>query len=129
MISLHRAALALMAATCLPAGPLFAPSAAAQTADASIVEGTWIGEFGQADWTIELKKEGSGWSGRYMSSKVKIWRALYSVSVSGRSVSFTVKSEPPMNFVLSVDGSGRKLSGQARITETIALPFSATRRP
>ena len=125
----HRHSLLLLASAILAAAaPPLSSSAMAQTANASVAEGTWAGDFGQSRWTVELRNEGGSWTGRYMSSKVNVWRPLYALVVKDRAVTFNIKSEPQINFVLAVDASNNVLAGEARIADRITLPFSAARQ-
>lgn len=104
-------------------------SVAAQGRAASLVEGSWTGQFAQADWTFEFTREGNAWSGRYMSSRHNRWHALQSLIVSRNAVRFSIRSEPLVSFDLEVDASNNRLSGDVTIGEGVNIPFSAERRP
>lgn len=95
---------------------------------ASGVEGSWTGPFAQADWTFEFTRQDGGWSGRYMSSKYNKWHDLHSVTVSGNSVTFEIKSEPVLRFDLEIDSSGQGISGTMSVGSGLTRPFSAVRR-
>lgn len=109
--------------------PLAAPPVHAQSPVASSVEGSWTGQFAQSDFTFEFTLQDGVWSGRDMSSRTNNWHDLNSVVVSGDSVQFSIQSEPVLSFVLTVDSTGRSLSGVAKIPNGLSVPFSATRRP
>jgi hypothetical protein len=116
------ACLAVCSAFAVPAS-----SVAAQGRVARDVAGTWAGSFVQTDWTFEFKREGTAWSGRYMSARTKKWLPMQSLAVSGRTVRFSMDSKPPVTFSLEVDPTNKILAGDVNVFGR-KLPFSAARR-
>ncbi|HET9511554.1 MAG TPA: hypothetical protein VFO80_10440 [Sphingomonas sp.] len=109
-----------------PVAAVPAPAcASAQPADR--VAGRWAGAFAGADWTFELTRDASGWSGRYQSSKAQVWRPLDGVSVTGGCATFSLKSEPRLTFILVLDAGGTTLTGDLDIAGHATLPFAAQR--
>lgn len=104
-----------------------ASSVAAQGKAAPDVAGTWAGSFAQTEWTLEFKREGGAWSGRYMSARAKKWLPMRSLAVSGRTVRFSMDAKPPVAFSLEVDKTNKMLAGDVAVFGQ-KLPFSATRR-
>lgn len=102
-------------------------SVAAQGKAAGDVAGTWAGSFVATEWTFEFKREGSAWSGRYMSAKAKKWEPMQSLAVSGRTVRFSIDAKPPVTFNLKVDPANKNLAGDVNVFGR-KLPFSAARR-
>ena len=93
----------ILLAMALPAvAPVPAPACASHQ-PADHVAGRWIGEFAGADWTFELTRNATGWSGRYQSSRAQGWRPLEAVSVTGGCATFSLKSEPRVTFVVTLD--------------------------
>lgn len=103
-------------------------SPVAPQAASGVLAGTWIGQFASTDWTFELRNENGVWAGRYMTAKTNNWHDLRSVTVNGRTVSFSIESNPTLSFSLTADAPGRRLSGSARIPNGMSIPFSADRR-
>ncbi|UUL83173.1 hypothetical protein [Sphingomonas qomolangmaensis] len=116
------ACLAVCAAVSMPTF-----SVAAQTLVANGVAGTWAGSFAQTEWIFEFKREGDVWSGRYMSAKSNKWLPMQSLTVSSRTVRFTLDSRPPVTFSLEVDPTNQTLAGDVNVFGK-DLPFSAARR-
>ncbi|HEX8468795.1 MAG TPA: hypothetical protein VF620_13420 [Allosphingosinicella sp.] len=114
---------------CLAVGSTLAGPApvAAQGRVAGDVAGTWAGSFAQTEWTFEFKREGNGWSGRYMSARAKKWLPMQSLAVSQRTVRFSMDSKPPVTFNLKVDPTNKVLAGDIDLFGR-KLPFSAARR-
>lgn len=112
---------------CLAAGSTLAVPASAAGKVAPDVAGTWAGSFAQTEWTFEIKREGKGWSGRYMSAREKTWQPMQSLAVSGQSVRFGIDAKPPVTFNLTVDPSNKNLTGSIDFFKR-KLPFSAARR-
>lgn len=109
---------------------LFLPATAvaAQTSSVSAVDGTWVGEFAQASWTLEFRYTDKGWTGRYMSSKYNKWHDLQSLVISDNSVRFNIKAQPSVTFTLALDSSNKSLSGDVAIGNGATVPFSASRK-
>jgi len=124
-----RLSFAFATMACLAVGStLAAPaSAAAQGRAAASVAGTWAGSFAQTEWTFEIKREGNGWSGRYMSAREKTWQPMQSLAVSGQTVRFGIDAKPPVTFNLTVDRTNKNLAGSVNFFNR-NLPFSAARR-
>ena len=125
-----RSSFASAAMACLAVGStLAAPvsSVAAQGKVAPDVAGTWAGSFAQTEWTLEFRREGGAWAGRYMSAKSKKWLPMRSLAVSGRAVRFSMDAKPPVSFSLEVDKTNKVLAGDIAVFGR-KLPFSATRR-
>jgi hypothetical protein len=116
------ACLAVCSTLAAPASPV-----AAQGRVASDVAGTWAGSFAQTEWTFEFKREGSGWSGRYMSARNNKWLPMQSLVVSARTVRFSMDSKPVVSFSLKVDPTNKVLAGDINVFGR-NLPFSAVRR-
>ncbi len=106
-----------------------APPPAACTSRTSVdrLPGRWVGAFAGVDWTFELTRDGDGWSGRSQTSRTRTWRPLEAVSVADGCVTFSVKSEPRLTFVLAPDAAGTTLSGDLQIAGHATLPFTAKR--
>lgn len=126
-----RSSLASTAMACLAVCSTLALPAASATAQAKVaggdVAGTWAGSFVQTEWTFEFKREGAGWSGRYMSAKEKKWQPMKSLVVSDRTVRFGIDAKPPVTFNLKVDSTNKNLAGDVNVFGR-NLPFSAARR-
>lgn len=108
--------------------PTARASATAQQAETSVLAGTWVGQFARTDWTFELRRENGAWAGRYMTARTNNWHDLREVTVNGRSVSFSIESNPTLSFALTADEQGRRLAGSAKIPNGMSIPFSADRR-
>ncbi|WP_125471467.1 MULTISPECIES: hypothetical protein [unclassified Sphingomonas] len=89
--------------------------------------GTWRGGFIGSDFTFELKQSASGWTGRYTSAKAGKWADLQAVSVVANEVRFKFESQPPSAFVLTLDPTGRTLTGTATFGDHPPLPLTLTR--
>jgi hypothetical protein len=124
-----RSSLAFATMACVAVcSTLAAPaSVAAQAKVEGNVAGTWAGSFVQTEWTFEFKREGNGWSGRYMSARDKKWQPMQSLAVAGRTVRFSIDSKPPVTFDLKVDPTNKILAGDVNVFSR-KLPFSAARR-
>lgn len=112
------------------ASPAVAPAPAptcASTQPADRLAGRWVGTFAGADWTFELTRDAKGWSGRYQSSRAQVWRPLEAVSVTGGCATFSLKSEPRVTFVVTLDADGTTLTGDVDIADRATLPFAAKR--
>lgn len=117
----------ILLAMALPAAaPAPAPTCQS-TQPADHMAGRWIGEFAGADWTFELTRNATGWSGRYLSSRAQVWRPLEAVSVTGGCATFSLKSEPRVTFVVTLDDGGAALAGDVNIAGLATLPFAAKR--
>lgn len=116
----------LALALSVPAAPPPRP-ACTSTQPAERLAGRWAGVFGNAEWTLELVREGEGWSGRIQPPQSDTWRPFGSVRVTGGCVTFTLTSEPPVTFDLALSADGATLAGQAMIGATLSLPFTARR--
>ncbi|MGA9582187.1 MAG: hypothetical protein WBR13_09485 [Allosphingosinicella sp.] len=124
--------MATAAATPAPALITYAylgASPAVQSAEQSIVGGTWTGQFLQKDWTFEFRNEDGALRGRYLTSGGTNWQSLHEIVISGRSVSFNIKSKPKVSFSLEVDAPVRNMSGTVAIDGLATVPFSAARKP
>jgi len=108
------------------AAPAPAP-ACASTQPTDRLVGHWIGAFAGADWTFELTRNATGWSGRYRSSRAPVWRPLEALSVTGGCATFSLKSEPRVTFVVTLDAGGTALTGDVHIASLTTLPFAAKR--
>lgn len=108
------------------AAPAPAPTCAS-TQPADRIAGRWVGDFAGADWTFELTRNPTGWSGRYQSSRAQVWRPLETVSATGGCATFSLKSEPRVTFVLTLDADGTTLTGNVDIADRATLPFAAKR--
>lgn len=117
----------ILLAMALPAAPPVPAPTCASTQPADHVAGRWIGEFAGADWTFELTRNATGWSGRYQSSRAQVWRPLEAVSVTGGCATFSLKSEPRVTFVVTLDAGNTTLAGDANIAGLATLPFAAKR--
>lgn len=109
-------------------------SVAADTPEQIIGSGAWRGSFGQREWTFEFFHQNGGWSGRGGVGAEGERRAvedlrIADLTVSGRSVSFSLASRPRVSFALELDASGRNLAGTATVADLATMPFSATRVP
>jgi hypothetical protein len=109
--------------------PALPNRAAAQNIEGRATEGVWTGKFLQRDWTFDFRNENGAWSGKYMRSDGKSWLPLNELSISERSVSFSIESNPKVSFSLSIDAESRNLAGVATIDGIAAVPFSAARQP
>jgi len=118
---------AILLATALPAAPPVLAPACTSTQLADRLAGRWIGEFAGADWTFELTRNATGWSGRYQSSRAQVWRPLEAVSVTEGCATFSLKSEPRVTFVVTLDAEGAALTGDVHIAGLATLPFAAKR--
>ena len=117
----------ILLAMASPAAALAPPTTCDSTHPADHVAGRWIGEFAGADWTFELTRNATGWSGRYQSSRAPVWRPLEVVSVTGGCATFSLKSEPRVTFVVTLDAGGTALTGDVQIAGLATLPFAAKR--
>ncbi|WP_447414897.1 hypothetical protein, partial [Clostridium perfringens] len=79
------------------------------------------------EFTFELKQYASGWTGRYTSAKAGKWADLQAVSVVANEVRFKFESQPPSAFVLTLDPTGRTLTGTATFGDHPPLPLTLTR--
>ena len=122
-----RLSFAFATMTCLAIGSTSAVPASAAGKVAGDVAGTWAGSFAQTEWTFEIKREGKGWSGRYMSAREKTWQPMQALVVSGQNVRFAIDAKPPVTFNLTVDPTNRNLAGNIDFFNR-KLPFSAARR-
>jgi len=111
-----------------PAAASASAPAVVQQAGPGVLAGTWTGQFASTDWTFELRSENGVWTGRYMTAKTNNWHDLRAVTVTGRSVSFSIESNPSLSFSLTADEQGRRLAGSAMIANGMSRPFSADRR-
>lgn len=107
---------------------LSAPVATGQQAETRLLAGAWTGQFARTDWTFEFRNENGVWSGRYMTAAAGNWHDLQSVRVDGRTVSFSIESNPTLSFSLTADEQGRRLAGVAKIPNGMSVPFTADRR-
>lgn len=105
-----------------------ASAVTAQQSESRVLAGSWTGQFARTDWTFEFKNENGVWSGRYMTAAANNWHDLQSVRVDGRSVSFSIESNPTLSFSLTADEQGRRLAGVAKIPNGMSVPFTADRR-
>ncbi|MFD1787019.1 hypothetical protein ACFSC3_05485 [Sphingomonas floccifaciens] len=103
------------------------PTPCAPSLPADRLTGRWVGPFAGAEWTFELKREGTRWSGRYQSSRSPAWHPLEDVSVNGGCATFSLKSEPRLTFVLALGGDGATLAGDLKFAGRATLPFAAKR--
>ena len=117
--------LAVLAAPAAQSAP--APGCAASPRPASCIEGSWTGSFLQTDWTLEFRRVGSGWSGRYRTVRYNKWVDLRSVAVAGDVVTFAIEATPRCSFALKLDASGVNLAGEMRVEGHPPLPFAAVR--
>jgi len=117
--------LAMASPAAAPAPAPAPPCASTQPADH--LAGHWIGAFAGANWTFELTRNATGWSGRYQSSRAQVWRPLEAVSVTASCATFSLKSEPRVTFVVTLDAGGTALTGDVHITGLATLPFAAKR--
>jgi len=117
----------ILLAIALPAAAPAPAQTCASTQPADHVAGRWIGAFAGADWTFELTRNATGWSGRYQSSRAPVWRPLEAVSVTAGCATFSLKSEPRVTFVVTLDAGGTALTGDVQIAGLATLPFAAKR--
>lgn len=89
--------------------------------------GTWRGSFLQREWTFEFTNEEGRWSGRYIRSDGPRWHPLADVAIVGRSVSFSIASQPRIRFALELETGSRTMSGTVTIDGYGTVPFSAAR--
>ncbi|WP_433910734.1 hypothetical protein [Sphingomonas yabuuchiae] len=117
----------ILLAIALPAAAPAPAQTCASTQPADHVAGRWIGAFAGADWTFELTSNATGWSGRYQSSRAPVWRPLEAVSVTAGCATFSLKSDPRVTFVVTLDAGGTVLTGDVQIAGLATLPFAAKR--
>lgn len=117
----------ILLATALPAAATVPAPTCASTQPTDRVAGSWVGEFAGVDWTFELTRNATGWSGRYQSSRAQVWRPLEAVSVTAGCATFSLKSEPRVTFVVTLDADNTTLAGDVNLAGRATLPFAAKR--
>lgn len=96
-------------------------------APAPSIAGTWKGPFLSSNFIFEFKQSGGSWTGRYQSEKFRKWVDLQNVTFADGTLRFTFQSQPPSDFTLRIDATGKVLNGWATFGKNPPLPLLLTR--
>jgi hypothetical protein len=118
---------ASLGAALLLVGPLPAQAPAAKAVAAAPLEGRWTTKHPLRDWTLEFTRTPEGWTGRYMTARAINWHDLQALVVTDRSVTFSIDTQPQLDFQLEVDPAGQSLSGTTKIANGRTVNFLAER--